>query len=131
MTQKCKKYKNLFFILSLVSWLGQAGFLVIYGVCTGFKETDGSQVSTIGAQLLDIFMPLAITYVIALLLIIFIREKARNTVWIANIVMNAALFGTSLMYMSIGLFALDEFVFMPLYKHFKNRYQINKEIDRR
>lgn len=131
MTSKYRKFKRLFFWLSTVCWLGLCGFLVVYGLCTSFSAAEGSEASTVGKQMLDIFMPLIVTYGIALLLIIFIREKARNTVWIVNIVLTATLFGSGWMYAAIGTFALDEFIFHPLCKHYKNKLLISKEIDKR
>lgn len=131
MTAKYKKLKRLFFWLSTLCWLGLCGFLVVYGLCTSFAEADSSEVSTIGQQMLDIFMPLVVTYGVALLLIVFIREKARNTVWMVNIILTATLFGSLWMYVAIGAFALDEFIFHPLYKHYKNKLMISKEIDKR
>lgn len=131
MTAKYRKFKNLFFWLSTLCWLGLCGFLVVFGLCTSFAEAEGSQVTSIGSQMVGIFMPLIVTYGIALLLIVFIREKARNTVWMVNIVLTATLFGSAWMYAAIAMFALDEFVFHPLYKHYKNKLLISKEIDKR
>lgn len=133
-TKKYRKRKNIFFILSLICWMGLCGFLVTYGLCTTINapsEVTEVTESTLGKELVDLFMPLIVTYGIALVLVVFIREKARNTVWLVNVVLSASIFGTTFMYISIIVFAVDEFIFRPLYRFYKNKYIINTEIDKR
>lgn len=127
MTKSYKSKKILFFWLSLLSWLGLCGFLIAYGVSTAVPK----EASELGRQLMDILMPLAVTYIIALVAVIFIREKLRNTVWIVNVVLAALLLGDVMLYITLFAFALDEFVLVPLYRHYKQKYIINKEIDKR
>lgn len=127
MTKTYKKKKNLFFWLSFLTWFGWLGGLITWGVTSGL--TAGA--SGIGAALLDVFMPLAITYLVAIVLVIFIREKFRNTVWITNVMMTTIFLPEPWMWACIGLFAVDEFIFTPLYKSYKNKEIISKEIDKR
>jgi len=128
-TIQYKKNRNLFFVLSLICWFGLCGFLIIYGLCVAFKPT--TEVNETTEALKTLFMPLIVTYGIAIILVFFIREKIRNTVWIINIIISAAVLGVEFMYVAIALFALDEFVFRPLYNYNKNKYSINLEIDKR
>lgn len=126
MTIKYMRKAILFTLLSVLSWLGLCGALVMVGLKRGFSGGD-----SISAQLVSIFLPLAITYILAIALFIFIKEKLRNTVWIANVVLSALLLGNTMLWISLILFAADEFVLRPLSKHFRNKYAINKEIDKR
>lgn len=121
-----KRKKNVCFFLSLLSWMGTLGFLIITALCRSSGETNGFTKS-----LLDLFIPLTITYIMALVLLIFIREKMRNTVWVADIVLSTLYYGKIAMWITIGLYAVDEFIFIPLWKNYKLKYKINKEIDKR
>ena len=58
-------------------------------------------------------MPLLVTYAIAIIAV-FIREKLRNTVWLANVLLSALFFSGPVVYIVCGLYALDEFVLVPL-----------------
>jgi len=133
-SQVTKNYRSksiTFWLLSLLSWLGTCGGLIIYGLSNAFDLSSETATETIGSQLLDIFMPLIVTYGIAIILVIFVREKARNSVWMVNIILSAVLLGDVFLYICIVLFAIDEFILMPLHKRFKLRYNINAEIDKR
>jgi len=121
-----KRKKNVCFFLSLLSWMGTLGFLIITALCRSSGETNGFTKS-----LLDLFIPLTITYIMALVLLIFIREKMRNTVWVADIVLSTLYYGKIAMWITIGLYAVDEFILIPLWKNYKLKYKINKEIDKR
>lgn len=130
-TKKYKKRWIIFRLCSLISWLGTCGALIVYGLSNAFDMSTEKATETVGSQLVDIFMPLLVTYCIAIILVIFIREKARNTTWMVNIILSAVLLGDVFMYICIGLFALDEFILVPLYKRAKTKYTINAEIDKR
>lgn len=127
MTQKYKHNKRTFFWLSFLSWFGYLGGLIIWGVTSGLTAGSGG----LAAALLDVFMPLAITYLVAIALVIFIREKFRNTIWVTNIALSALFLPDVWLWISIGLFAVDEFLLNRLYLHYKNKETISKEIDKR
>ena len=61
----------------------------------------------------------------------FIKNKARNTVWMGNTVLSVYLFGTTGMWVILSLWAVDEFIFTNLYKHYREKTTINVEIDKR
>lgn len=127
MTKQYKRKKRTFFWLSFLSWFGYLGGLITWGVTSGLTASSGG----IGAALLDIFMPLAVTYLVAIALVIFIREKFRNTIWVTNIALSAIFLPDVWMWISIGLFAVDEFLLNRLYMYYKNKETISKEIDKR
>lgn len=61
-----------------------------------------------------------------------LKFSIRSTVWILLIGIYACLKNiTALLVIIAVCTVIDEFIVHPLYKHFKNRYIINKEIDKR
>lgn len=127
-----KKYKQryiLFFIISSLLWLGTCLTLLLIGIDRGFELKRVEE--SIGTQLLDVFMPLIISYGIGLVVFIFIKEKMRNTIWMANIIMSVVLFKDVGTYIVLGIWMIDEFIIRPIYKTSHNKMVINKEIDKR
>lgn len=128
-TKKYRKRYILFFIISAILWLGTCLTLIIIGLNKGFtnKELEDG----VGKQLLDIFMPMIVSFGIGLIIFIFIKEKMRNTVWMANIILSVILFNQTGMYIILAIWTADEFIVRPIYKRSHNKYVINKEIDKR
>ena len=74
---------------------------------------------------------LSVTVIIVAILAIFIKNKARITIYMLALIINGILFKEPGMYVILGIWALDEFIFTALHKHYKQLVTINKEIDRR
>lgn len=128
-TKKYRRRYILFFIISSILWLGCCLTLIIIGINKGF-DLKGAEES-LGTQLLDVFMPMIISYGIGLVVFIFVKEKMRNTIWMANVLMSVVLFQDIGTYIILGLWMVDEFIIRPIYKHSYNKMVINKEIDKR
>ena len=131
MTKKYKKKKWITLIMSVICWLGTLGVLLVTGLADSFALQAEPETVTLGSQLVDLFMPLLVTYAVAIIAVFFIREKLRNTVWLANVLLSALFFSGPVVYIVCGLYVLDEFVLVPLFKYFKNKVSINVEIDKR
>lgn len=72
-----------------------------------------------------------ITAAIGLVVALFIKEKARTALYMISLVITVIIKGEVGMYIILAVWGLDEYVFHTLYKSFKNKYIINKEIDLR
>lgn len=60
------------------------------------------------------------------------KYHIRSTIWIAALGIYACLRNIQDMLITMAVCTIaDEFIFTPLAKHFKSKYSINKEIDRR
>ena len=63
---------------------------------------------------------------------LILKYHIRSTVWILLIGIYIALKDITTLLIIISVCTvLDEFLVTPLYKHYKERYKINKEIDKR
>jgi membrane protein YdbS with pleckstrin-like domain len=63
---------------------------------------------------------------------LLLKYSIRSTVWILLIGIYVALRNITPLLIIIAVCTIiDEFIVHPLYKHYKERYHINKEIDKR
>lgn len=123
MTDVTKKYKRLYALFRALSLLVIIGPLAYYTVMA-FIEGEVTEKVTMG-----------VTFMIAAVLVfmnLVMKYHIRSTVWVLVIGIYFCLDSIQLLLVLIASgTVLDEFVLTPLYKSYKNKFTINKEIDRR
>lgn len=123
MSQVTKKYKTLsiiFFWLSVAVTIGPLG----YYISKAFIEGTPTEKLSLGC-----FATVAMILVIVNLVF---KMHLRSTLWLLVIGIYIAIdFIMPLLIMVAVGTILDEFIFSPLHKHFKNKATINAEIDKR
>lgn len=130
-TKKCAKLRNLFTILSPVLWIGTAVFLVFVGFVLKKKPETSEENKYLVIQFTNAFYALGISVIITIILAVIAKDKVRNTVWMANILLSAYIYGTTGMYIVFAIQCVDEYVVRNLAKYYASKALINKEIDRR
>lgn len=122
-SRETRKYKALSILFLSLSILVLVAPLAYYSI-QGFIQGETTEKFTLG-----------ITFVIACILFvinILFKFHIRSTIWI--IVIGVYLCIDNILPLILVLAVgniLDEFVFTPLHKRFKNKAIINKEIDKR
>ena len=129
-TKDVKKLSRIFFSLSFVCFLSVAIFSVI-AIFTRIGGSEEKGIEIISEALKARLVSLSITMIIGVILALIIKDKVRTTIYMLALVINAILFKEVGMYSILGVWALDEYVFTNLHKHYKQLAIINKEIDRR
>ena len=122
MTKKYKRLKNLFQILSFLVTVAPLIVYVIIGFANGDIHTNKK-----------IFLGFTlITAFILVLINVLFKFHLRSPLFIIILGIYFALnkILNLLIIISIGT-VLDEFIFQPLAKNYKQKYIINKEIDKR
>ena len=119
-----KKSKSLYIAFSIVSFLLTFGPL-IYFICLGYANSNLTQEK----------VALTVTIVFALVLTIInvlFKYSIRSTIWLILLGIYICIDNIVplLIMLAVGSI-LDEFLVTPLAKMFKNKYKINKEIDKR
>ena len=127
-TKSLKKKKNVFFWLSTALWICTAIILTLILIIKGTEPKDGEILSK---ELYNKIMAMTVTVIIGLVVAVIIKEKIRNTFWMANIILGVMNYGSRGMWLVLFLWAIDEFIFHALYVNYKNKVVINKEIDKR
>lgn len=123
MSKETRKYKALSTLFLALSILILVAPIAYYSI-QGFIEGETTEKFTLG-----------ITFVIACILFvinIMFKFHIKSTIWILVLGIYFCLDNIlpMIFILAIGNI-LDEFVFTPLHKHFKNKAIINKEIDKR
>ena len=118
-----KKYKNNYILCRTLSILMTLIPLIVYTI-KGFCEgTPGSKVT------------LGVCFTTALILTIInvvFKYHMRSTIWILMIGLYVAVDNIIPLLIILAITTiLDEFVLTPLSRHYKSKYTINKEIDKR
>ena len=118
-----KKYKTNYILCKTLSILMTLIPLVIY-VIKGFCEgTPGSKVT------------LGVCFTTALILTIInvvFKYHMRSTIWILMIGLYVAVDNIIPLLIILAITTIiDEFILTPLAKHYREKYKINKEIDKR
>ena len=123
MSQTTKELKNKKNIFHFLSWILAFAPIIIW---TGIAIAKSNDVTK---------QALAITIVVSAIFFfanLILKYHIRSTVWILLIGIYIALKDiTTLLILIAVCTIIDEFIVHPLYKHFKQRYKINKEIDKR
>lgn len=110
---------GLLFVLSLV-------FLI--SAFTNFNAVkDGVQIFT--DDIKKIVISMSITYVIGTVLMIFLKEGMRTFIWIVCVVLGSIVHKEAGMYIALACWLIDDYVIHKLFKHYKNKLSIRKEID--
>ena len=124
MSKTTKKYKIGYIITAIISWIAFIG-PTIYFVATAF----------IGSNLAVEKVALATSILVVLVLsgIAFVNKVAlRSRLWIVMLGLYYVLPTIELAILTIGIGQiLHELIFEPIKKYYKQRYIINKEIDKR
>lgn len=123
MSDVTKKYKNRARWCSIISVSLIVIPLLIYAVLGFINGTIGEKVS------------LGLTLTICLIFILInsvFKYHIRSTIWIMLLGIQICLTNITTLLIIISLATmLDEFVFTPLAKKYKQKYVINNEIDKR
>lgn len=123
MSETTKKLRNKTYVFHILSWLLTFLPIIIWLGIALAKSNDVTKTA------------LSITVLIAFLLTLvnlLMKYSIRSTVWILLIGIYIALKDITPLLIIIAVCTIiDEFIVHPLYKHYKERYHINKEIDKR
>ena len=129
-TKDVKKRYWIFRIASVICWLGVALFAVI----SAFSKVGGSNktgVEILSDEFKSSVISLSITVLIGLVIAIIIKEKARVAIYMFSLVIVSIIYKEVAMYIVLGVWGLDEYLFTALAKKYKQLATINKEIDLR
>lgn len=126
--QKELKRKTILFGIISYSILGT--LLLVYLICAfaNFnKLEEGIQIFTDEAK--RIIISMSITVVIGVIMTIFLKEGMRTFLWICCVVIGSLVFKETGMYIALGCWLIDDYVIHKLFKYYKNKLSIRKEID--
>lgn len=123
-TATTKKYKTLYIIFTALSILATVLPLSIY-IIKGYAEAD------VVSEKVCLTCTILLTLILTIMNIIF-KYKLRSIIWILLLGIYVCIENILALIILIAILSiLDEFIFTPLKNSFKNKYVINKEMDKR
>ena len=123
MSQTTMKLKTKTYVFHILSWILTFLPIIIWLGIALAKSNDVTKT----ALAISILIAGLLTFVNLLL-----KYSIRSTIWILLIGIYVALKEITPLLIIIAVCTIiDEFIVHPLYKHYKERYHINKEIDKR
>lgn len=130
MSKQTKKYKigRLLFILNWALCFGVAITLIC--MCLGGVQPDPNGVS-MKEKMGTVIYGFGVSLVPVIVLAILVKDKIRPTVWMIDLILANYLYGSTGMYIVVGIWVIAEYIIMPLSKRFATLYLVNREIDRR
>lgn len=128
-TGSCKKK---YIVLTIISWLvcfGICGFLIIKALSGKAPATDTGE--SLKTKLGTILYSTGVSALILAVLSIIVKDKIEPTIWMGNIILSGYLYSMTVVYIVFAIWLLDNYVIKGLKNRYKQKYLINKEIDRR
>lgn len=123
MTDITKKYKKAANTLSIVSWALTFVPIIVY-VIVAFANGTPAQKLTLGISVIIAGMLVAVNFMMKL--------NLRSTIWVLMLGVYVCLKNILPLLLIIAISTIiDEMIISPLAKSYKNKYVINKEIDKR
>lgn len=130
-TEITKKAFKKTIIFKVLEWVLCYGLLLVYIIIflagkaptedgLTFEQKFGTLLTTLGATLLPM-----------IILSIIVKDKIRPCIWMINIIASNYLLGNTAMYTTFAIWVIDTYGIANIAKLYMNRYQINREIDRR
>lgn len=124
MSKVTKKYRNLARLFSVLSFILTLG-PILYYIITGYIEADLTKEKvTLTCMVMCSIILVAIN--------VLLKYNIRSTIWLLVLGIYVCVDNIMplLLMVALGTIA-DEFIVTPLKKSFKNKYSINREIDKR
>lgn len=126
-TIKCRCKHIACAIISYMLCFGSAVSMIAYGFATGIFHRGGSLEDKIGVAMYTFLLSIIPLVILTLI----VGRKVRPLVFMIDVVVANILFSSTGLYTMLMLWISDTYIFTPLAKYYKNKYYINKEIDKR
>ena len=127
-SQTTKTYKKKLIITSLISWIfcfGTTATILIFMLAG--KEDGESLRERLGSYVYGFIM----TNIPLVVLALIVKDRIKPVCWTFNVIFGNITFGGVAIYIIFALWLFDTYILSYMKELYKDRYRINKEIDRR
>lgn len=113
-TRKLRKLKNVFFWTDLATYVITTIVSVFIAIAKiGNKDSVSHEVFS--QQFMASVVSLSLTAIIGIVLVIFIKDKARTTLFMIDLIILSLFFGKVGMYTVLGIWFVEEYIIHNLY----------------
>lgn len=88
---------------------------------------EGVQVFT--DEIKHVVISMSITAIVGVIATIFLKEGMRTFIWIVCVVLGSLVYKEPGMYIALGCWLIDDYVIHKLFKYYKDKLSVRKEID--
>lgn len=127
--KRTKKLRKLDIIFNILSYILCFGLMAVYIIICVSRGGNGD--TTMKEKLGTVIYGVGISMIPMIILLIIVGHKIKPTCWMVCVILANYLFGSVMMYVTFGVWFIDEYIITPLAKSSHNKYIINKEIDKR
>lgn len=128
-TKKLKHKRNIFFCIDSLVWILTP--LILFILAMSHLNGSANILNIFSAPIKDILIGFGTTTVLTLAAAIIVKDKIRPALSAMSVILATALYGTTGMFIIFAIELVEEYILHNLYKHYANKYSINKEIDKR
>lgn len=93
------------------------------------NKPDSGEIQIFTDEIKKAIIGMSITAIIGIIMTIFLKEGSRTFLWIVCVVLGSLVYKEVGMYIALGLWLVDDYVIHKLFKYFKTKLVIRKEID--
>ena len=126
--KRTKKLRKLDIIFNILSYLLCFGLMAAYIIICVSRGGKGDV--TMKEKLGTVIYGVGISMIPMVILLIVVGHKIKPTCWMVCVILANYLFGSVMMYVTFGIWFIDEYIVTPIAKSTHNKYIINKEIDK-
>lgn len=125
--KKLKKKAILFGILSYGILFTLITVYMISAFANFNAVRDGVQVFS--DEFKKLIIGMSVTTVTGIIMTIFLKEGMRTFIWITCVVLGSLVYKEPGMFIALGCWLVDDYVVHKIYKYYKNKLVIRREID--
>lgn len=126
--QKQLKKKTVLFGILSYSILFTLITIYMIGAFTNFNTVkDGVQIFS--DEFKKIIIGMSVTIIIGIIMTIFLKEGMRTFIWITCVVLGSLVYKEPGMFIALGCWLIDDYIVHKLFKYYKNKLVIRREID--
>lgn len=126
--QKSLKKKSIIF--------GILSYAILFTLITVYMVSAFSNFNTVkdGVQIFSdefkkLVIGMSVTAVIGIIMTIFLKEGMRTFIWIVCVILGSLVYKEAGMYIALGCWLIDDYVIHKLFKHYREKLSIRREID--
>lgn len=131
-SERQKKLSKKAIIFGILSYGILATLVLVYiisAIVLVKTKPDSDSIQIFTDEVKKAIIAMSATAVIGMILAFFLKEGMRTFLWIVCVILGSLVYKEIGMYIALGCWFVDDYIIHKLYKYFKTKLIIRKEID--
>lgn len=129
-SERQKKLRKKSIIFGILSYGILFTLMLVYLISafTNFNAVkDGVQIFS--EEFKKLIVGMSVTAIVGTIMTIFLKEGMRTFIWIVCVVLGSLVYKEVGMYIALGCWLIDDYVVHKIFKYYKDKLVIRREID--